>query len=132
MPALPNKGDTQPSALRGDKVDIQAIEKALKAKRDELLHRADRLHRDVHNRDEPYHKDFAEQAVELENLEVLLELDRETRLELKNVLEALARIEDDEYGICQSCGEAISEARLQVLPYIQTCIGCADALEKSG
>lgn len=110
-------------------MDIKAIEQALKEKRDELLNRADRLHKHVHNRDEPYEKDFAEQAVELENLEVLLELDRETRLELKNVLEALARIEDDEYGVCQTCGEDINEQRLKALPYVQTCIRCADALE---
>lgn len=110
-------------------MDIKAIEQSLKQKRDELLHRAERLHRDVHNRDEPVEKDFAEQAVELENLEVLLELDRETRLELRNVLEALARIDDDEYGSCQVCGDDIGEARLTALPYAQTCIRCADASE---
>jgi RNA polymerase-binding protein DksA len=118
--------------MRGGTVDIPAIEKALREKRDELLHRAERLHKDVHHRDEPIEKDFAEQAVELENLEVLLELDRETRLELKNVLEALSRIEDDEYGICQSCGEAILEARLKALPYIQTCFRCAEEQENPG
>lgn len=112
-------------------MDTKAIERQLQQKKDELLHRAERLHRNVHHRDEPIHKDFAEQAVELENLEVLLELDRETRQELKNVLEALARIEDDEYGCCQSCGENISEARLIALPYVQTCIRCANAQEES-
>ncbi len=112
-------------------MDIPAIEASLKQKRDELLLRAERLHRDVHHRDEPIEKDFAEQAVELENLEVLLELDRETRLELRNVLEALTRIEDDEYGICQSCGNPIAEARLKALPYTQSCIRCANALENA-
>lgn len=110
-------------------MDIKAIEQRLKQKRDELLHRAERLHRDVHNRDEPVEKDFAEQAVELENLEVLLELDRETRAELQNVLEALARIDEDEYGACQICGEAIDEARLEALPYVQACVRCAEAAE---
>ena len=112
-------------------MDIQAIEASLKQKRDELLLRAERLHRDVHHRDEPIEKDFAEQAVELENLEVLLELDRETRLELRNVLEALTRIEDDEYGTCQSCGNTIAEARLAALPYTQSCIRCASAMENA-
>ena len=112
-------------------MDIKAVETQLRGKRDELLHRAERLH-NVHHRKEPINQDFAEQAVELENLEVLLELDRETRLELKNVLEALARIEDDDYGSCQRCGDQIAEARLMALPYIQTCIKCADALENPG
>lgn len=111
-------------------MDIKAIEQRLKKKRDELLHRAERLHRDVHNREEPVEKDFAEQAVELENLEVLLELDRETRAELQNVLEALARIDEDEYGACQVCGEDIEVARLEALPYVQTCVRCAEAAER--
>jgi len=113
-------------------VDIKAVEAQLKQKRGELLHRAERLHGDVHHRKEPINKDFAEQTVELENLEVLLELDRETQLELKNVLEALARIEDDDYGTCESCGDQIAEGRLQALPYVQTCIKCADAGGNSG
>lgn len=112
-------------------MDTQNLAKTLQNKRDELLHRAERLHRDVHNRDEPYEKDFAEQAVELENLEVLLELDRETRIELKNVLEALARIEEGDYGLCQQCGESIAEQRLNALPYVQTCFRCAEASEQS-
>ena len=60
-------------------MDYARIKDQLLEKRNELLSRVNKLDKDIHHRDEPYEKDFAEQAVELENLEVLFELDREGR-----------------------------------------------------
>lgn len=109
-------------------MDTNTIEKRLKEKRDELLSRAEKLHRDVHQREEPYNKNLSDQAVELENLDVLLELDREAREELKLVLAAINRIENDEYGQCQECGRVVNPERLEALPYTDRCISCAEKL----
>ena len=38
---------------------------------------------------------------------------------------ALARIGDDEFGYCQSCGEEIASARLDLDPAVATCVSCA-------
>ncbi len=38
---------------------------------------------------------------------------------------AMARLDDGEYGICQVCGEPIPEARLEVIPWAETCVACA-------
>jgi DnaK suppressor protein len=46
------------------------------------------------------------------------------------VHEALARIEDGSYGICQRCGRAIPPARLDAVPYAPCCKECAEILEK--
>jgi DnaK suppressor protein len=46
------------------------------------------------------------------------------------VHEALARIEDGTYGICQRCGRAIPQARLDAVPYAPYCKECAEILEK--
>ena len=35
------------------------------------------------------------------------------------------RIEKGEYGICESCGDPIPLARLEVLPYATLCVACA-------
>lgn len=69
--------------------------------------------------------DSAEQVTERENEDVLRNLQEETRIELQQVRLALKRIETDEYGTCTSCGEAISPARLEALPYATLCIRCA-------
>ena len=44
---------------------------------------------------------------------------------LEEVEQALARIEHGTYGTCESCGEAIGEARLEAVPYARRCIKCA-------
>ncbi len=58
--------------------------------------------------------------------------DRERKLILK-IKEALQRIEDGTFGICEECGEEISEERLKARPVTTLCIECktkAEAEEK--
>lgn len=54
---------------------------------------------------------------------------RESRLIMK-IEDALARIEDGTYGICERCGEEIGMARLKARPVAIYCIECKTALEK--
>lgn len=55
--------------------------------------------------------------------------DRE-RILIHKIKEALARIEDGEYGICVACGEEISEKRLIARPVATHCIDCKTELEQ--
>ena len=70
--------------------------------------------------------DFAEQATERENDDVLEEIARETQISIRHLKAALQRIDDGTYGICVSCGEDISAARLRVIPEATLCVDCAD------
>ncbi|WP_243375041.1 RNA polymerase-binding protein DksA [Geotalea sp. SG265] len=49
--------------------------------------------------------------------------DRERKL-INKIKEALQRIEDGTFGICEVCEEAISEARLKARPVTTLCIDC--------
>jgi len=49
--------------------------------------------------------------------------DRERKL-IGKIKEALERIETGSYGICEVCGEDISEARLIARPVTTYCIEC--------
>jgi len=69
--------------------------------------------------------DFAEQATERENEEVLQGLQVEIEHELVLVRKALHRLDTGEYGLCVECGKAIGEQRLHALPHANTCILCA-------
>lgn len=51
---------------------------------------------------------------------------------LKEVEEALARINKNEYGKCQHCGAEISPKRLDVLPFARFCVPCQETMESSG
>lgn len=50
---------------------------------------------------------------------------RRREIEIQKIAQALARIESADYGYCLSCGEMISEKRLQVDPANPLCINCA-------
>jgi len=49
--------------------------------------------------------------------------DRESKL-IKKIKNALGRIEDKTFGVCENCGEDISVARLKARPVTTQCIDC--------
>ena len=55
--------------------------------------------------------------------------DRERKL-INKIKEALERIDEDTFGICEMCGEDISEARLKARPVTTLCIDCKIEQEK--
>jgi DnaK suppressor protein len=44
---------------------------------------------------------------------------------LQDIDDALGKIEAGTYGMCESCGAQISEARLEAMPMARLCIACA-------
>lgn len=107
-------------------MDLDEIKVVLERRREELVERRERIARHTRHRDEPLPPDFAEQAVELENGETLVALDREVNAEIREIDQALRRLEDGTYGECAECGEPISEQRLKALPFARLCIDCAN------
>ena len=61
------------------------------------------------------------------------ELDRALLERLKErsagIEHALSAMADDEYGVCEECGQSIHPDRLTVLPDARTCIRCAKKRE---
>jgi DnaK suppressor protein len=55
--------------------------------------------------------------------------DRE-RAKIKEIDDALARIADSSYGICESCGLEIGEERLDALPFTRVCRDCQQDRER--
>jgi len=48
--------------------------------------------------------------------------------ELHQVDDALARMDAGTYGICANCGRPIPAARLEVRPFAEYCVACAEKL----
>jgi len=48
-----------------------------------------------------------------------------------NIDEAIRKIEEGTYGICEDCGEEISEKRLLVLPAATLCVDCQENKEQA-
>ena len=66
-----------------------------------------------------------EEAVEV----ALTALDEQGRREMEAIQAALARIDAGTYGICDTCGETISAARLTAMPMASRCVECQERLE---
>lgn len=105
---------------------IETTAKNLRTLRSELMRRVKAIDADVHHKKEPVEKDFAEQVTQRENDEVLTAIDEEAQQTINSIDAALTRIKEGSYGICTKCGETIPENRLNVLPYVTTCVECAE------
>lgn len=55
--------------------------------------------------------------------------DREKQ-KLKQIDDALDRIEENTYGLCEECGVKIPRGRLKVVPFAKYCVECKEAIER--
>ena len=55
--------------------------------------------------------------------------DRE-REKVQEIQEALERVDEGTYGMCESCESEIAEARLAALPFTRLCVNCQAEREK--
>ncbi len=102
--------------------EYSEIRVQLLGRRAELESRLGSIKKDI---SKPLDHDFAEQAVELENDEVLQALGTEAEAEINKINSALIRMDEERYGECVSCGVSISAERLAVRPFSSRCISCA-------
>jgi DnaK suppressor protein len=67
---------------------------------------------------------LAETATATLDREIDYTLEENSEHVLSEIEEALRRIEAGTYGICRTCGQAISPERLDAIPYATQCIDC--------
>ena len=77
--------------------------------------------------DVPVH--LADLGTENYEEEATLELLENEEHLLMEVNDALARIEQGTFGVCENCHKPISKERLDALPYARYCIRCARKLQ---
>jgi len=74
--------------------------------------------------------DIYDQASSERDRELGLILNDREREKVHSIDEALLRIAEGEYGICEECDEDIPMGRLKVLPFTRHCVKCKSDLEK--
>ena len=74
--------------------------------------------------------DIYDQASSERDRELGLLLNDREREKLHSIDEALLRIAEGDYGICEECDEEIPMGRLKVLPFTRHCVKCKSDLEK--
>jgi RNA polymerase-binding protein DksA len=110
--------------MKTTRQEYQTIRQKLMARRAKLLDRLERIAQDVRRTRKPLEADWAEQAVERENDEVLDALSDATRAELARIETTLGRLDRGEYGVCEVCGKKIPRTRLEALPDASRCVVC--------
>jgi DnaK suppressor protein len=70
--------------------------------------------------------DLADQASGNNEVHIQLKLRQTDAKILTAIEEALSRIEKGSYGVCRDCGEPISAARLNAIPWTRVCIACKE------
>jgi DnaK suppressor protein len=105
------------------------IRKRLQALRDEILKVID--WRDTSGSSDGA-MDEIDQANELIEKEMGFVMSNNMRANLKEVEEALDRIDKNHYGKCLHCGQDISSKRLEVLPFARFCVPCQEKMENKG
>ena len=107
--------------------EIHFFRRLLEQRREELLTEAGKT---VEGMDEEENfPDPTDRASMESNRNFILRIrDRERKL-IAKIEEALRRLDDGVYGICEECGEKISAARLKARPVTTLCIDCKSIQE---
>ena len=74
--------------------------------------------------------DIYDQASSERDRELDLLLGDREREKLRNIDEALLKIHEGEYGICEECEEEIPVGRLRIVPFARYCVKCKADIEK--
>jgi DnaK suppressor protein len=75
-------------------------------------------------------QDIADKASSSYTKEFLFSLSDSERLLVQQIEQALARIDDGNYGLCTNCGNPIPEKRLDAVPWTPYCVDCMELSEK--
>ena len=70
--------------------------------------------------------DLADQASGNNEVHIQLKLKQTDAKILQAIEEAILRIDKGTFGICRDCGEPISPARLNAIPWTRVCITCKE------
>lgn len=79
----------------------------------------------------PFEEEYAASGTTTFERERDLSLSENVKDLLKRVDEALDRIDNGTFGVCEMCNGPIPEERLKALPYANLCITCKQKEEKA-
>lgn len=102
---------------------LKKTKEKLLSQRDELAGQSTRRH-DIDTDGDETDEIQAHILIDLHN-----QLTTRNSAKLIQIEDALKRLEESTYGICQDCEEQIPEKRLQINPYFLTCVACAESRE---
>ena len=109
-----------------DELDLAETERTLHARRDEMQQRIDSLAKAPERGSGiSFGKRVGDGTVEAVSRLNEIGVGNNLVVALERVDRALAKIDEGTYGVCDSCGTAIPEGRLEIHPWAFLCVACA-------
>lgn len=112
-----------------DKATQEQFRELLQQQLDELLREADKTASEMADEKTNFPDPTDRASLESDRNFELRIRDRERKL-IAKIREALERIDEGTFGICESCEEEIGEARLKARPVTTMCIDCKTEQER--
>ncbi len=109
------------------KAQLKEIKERLIAERDVIVRKLSSNDLSVDDAETP---DPVDLAVRNYSKNVMLAVSENESRQLVMINEALERIEDDEYGVCQNCEEEVNPKRLNAIPWARYCLKCQELGEQ--
>lgn len=113
-----------------DRLLLETLGEQLRARRRQYLDEFRRAEADLEAINEERESELEEHAQEEQSARVLKRMDDRTLQAVREIDAALQRIINANYGICESCGNAIPVPRLRVMPATRYCTDCEARNEK--
>ena len=110
-----------------NEVNLEEIKEKLIAERELLIEKLKGNDLSVDASETP---DPVDLAVRNYSKNVMLAVSENESRQLLLINEALERIADDEYGVCQNCEQDITPKRLNAVPWARYCQSCQELLEQ--
>ena len=112
------------------KTELKKFKDILEKRRSEILDQAESVKEPVYTFKEEDLLDEVDLASSESEQNMSIRLRDRERILLRKIDKALKKIESDEYGVCESCGEEISVRRLEARPVTDLCIRCKEEQER--
>jgi DnaK suppressor protein len=109
---------------------MKPIKEMLLKMREELVREIARRSRETAVRGVSDIGDILDSVSEERTRELDMILTDREKQKLKQIDDALDRIEENTYGLCEECGVKIPRARLKVVPFAKYCVECKEAIER--
>jgi DnaK suppressor protein len=126
-----NMGIYSPAVTDMTKALIKQMGEKLQAEKERLTHELEQFASQNPKNADDYQANFPnlgdkedENAEEVDTYSTNLTLERTLESSLRDVNDALERIENGNYGICKYCNKEINEKRLMARPASSSCIEC--------
>ncbi|MBD3336757.1 MAG: hypothetical protein GF355_14690 [Candidatus Eisenbacteria bacterium] len=120
------------------KRDIQRFAKILEEEKQRLINDLGQLEQSVLGRAmrdsardfSAYSNHSADAESDAQERETVLQYASNEGRVLYDILDALRKIEEGEYGICEECEATINKVRLEALPHVRLCLSCQEKADR--